>query len=322
MRLVVGIDEAGYGPLLGPLVSAASVWEVAADGPPAGEQAWWSLLEDCVAAAPRKAEWRVTVGDSKQVFKRQDGLGVLERAVLAFAQLGGAVPTSTGALLAALGDPARPLASQMPWYRGQSRTLPTVPQQAASAAYCQKLEAALRAAGLRCRGLLAEVVAEDAYNERVSRTRNKAEVLLERVLRLIVRAVGQVPGDCELVIDRLGGRTHYHDVLLSAFPERALEIRVESPARSVYRLRGNAGDWTVTFALGADRDHFPVALASMTAKYVRELLMLDFNAYWQRYCPDVRPTAGYYNDAQRFLQEIAPYAVQDELRLEQFVRLR
>ena len=47
-----------------------------------------------------------------------------------------------------------------------------------------------------------------------------------------------------------------------------------------------------------------VAVASMLSKYLREGLMRRFNAFWRKYLPDVTPTAGYYNDGQRFLQDI------------------
>jgi ribonuclease HII len=52
----------------------------------------------------------------------------------------------------------------------------------------------------------------------------------------------------------------------------------------------------------------PVALASMTAKYLRELAMTAFNSFWQQQQPDLRPTAGYPQDARRFAGEI------DEIR--------
>jgi hypothetical protein len=48
----------------------------------------------------------------------------------------------------------------------------------------------------------------------------------------------------------------------------------------------------------------PVAIASMLSKYIREALMRRFNAFWQRHVPGVTPTAGYYNDGNRFLQDI------------------
>ena len=49
----------------------------------------------------------------------------------------------------------------------------------------------------------------------------------------------------------------------------------------------------------------PVALASMTAKYVRELAMAAFNAHWTTLAPELRPTAGYPLDARRWRGDAA-----------------
>ncbi len=43
----------------------------------------------------------------------------------------------------------------------------------------------------------------------------------------------------------------------------------------------------------------------MTAKYLRELSMAAFNEFWQRHVPDLKPTAGYPRDAERFHRQIA-----------------
>jgi hypothetical protein len=48
----------------------------------------------------------------------------------------------------------------------------------------------------------------------------------------------------------------------------------------------------------------PTALASMTAKYLRELSMRAFNEFWCLRVPGLRPTAGYPGDAPRFKQAI------------------
>ena len=42
----------------------------------------------------------------------------------------------------------------------------------------------------------------------------------------------------------------------------------------------------------------------MTAKYLRELSMRPFNAFWQRHIPNLKPTAGYPTDARRFFDDI------------------
>jgi hypothetical protein len=50
----------------------------------------------------------------------------------------------------------------------------------------------------------------------------------------------------------------------------------------------------------------PTALASMTAKYLRELAMIPFNRFWQQHVPGLKATAGYPMDALRFREEIRP----------------
>ena len=50
MTLVIGTDEAGYGPNLGPLVVAATVWDVAA-APDDADAALAAALESAALAA-------------------------------------------------------------------------------------------------------------------------------------------------------------------------------------------------------------------------------------------------------------------------------
>jgi len=60
-----------------------------------------------------------------------------------------------------------------------------------------------------------------------------------------------------------------------------------------------------------------VALASIFSKYVRELFMHLENQYWLQFVPSLKPTAGYYTDALRFLSQIADVrkkeAIQDNI---------
>ena len=44
----------------------------------------------------------------------------------------------------------------------------------------------------------------------------------------------------------------------------------------------------------------------MISKYVREVLMLEFNRFWQKQVPGLRATAGYPMDSTRFFDEIRP----------------
>jgi hypothetical protein len=78
----------------------------------------------------------------------------------------------------------------------------------------------------------------------------------------------------------------------------------ESAGRSVYRVLGLDREVRLTFEPRADAGHFCVALASMLSKYVRELLMREFNAFWLQHVPGLEPTAGYPGDSWRFFKAI------------------
>jgi len=76
--------------------------------------------------------------------------------------------------------------------------------------------------------------------------------------------------------------------------------RQEGRELSCYRV----GNSEIRFQMRAE-SQFPVAVASMVSKYVRELAMVLFNRFWQNHVADLKPTKGYPVDARRFRQEIA-----------------
>src|SRR4029450_6994506 len=73
---------------------------------------------------------------------------------------------------------------------------------------------------------------------------------------------------------------------------------------SDYKLPRNGHVVRIIFCEKAEAQCMPVALASMLSKYLREALMGRFNAYWKTMLPELAPTAGYYGDGSRFLQDI------------------
>jgi hypothetical protein len=116
-----------------------------------------------------------------------------------------------------------------------------------------------------------------------------------------------------VAMDRHGGRRYYADLLSGAFPMTTVGIIEESPALSRYRLfhggtptgDAEAGDVTLTVRERCEEASTATALASMAAKYVRELAMRQLNAYFQSRVPNLKPTAGYGLDAWRFLDATA-----------------
>lgn len=334
MPWVVGIDEAGYGPTLGPLVVGATLWHVPERRLDAD---YWKLLSSCVSRTSRG--WRLALDDSKRAFDRKKGIGSLERTVLAFAAAAGQTCDTLSGLLRAVGGTEQPVPAA-PWYAELNAPLPLDPAAAAGDGVRERLARTCAAAQLSFCGFLAEVVTEDRYNQRLAATHNKADVLLEHVLRLALRAdeaaarLGRrapnepiVPDERRVLwIDRLGGRDEYRQALMTAFPERQMHELEVSAQRSAYQLAPRAGSgapcWQIEFLVDGDQSRLPIALASMLAKYLREALMERFNRFWRSWIPDLRPTAGYYSDAQRFLADIHPVIAKAGVPHAAFVRAR
>jgi len=77
MTLVIGTDEAGYGPNLGPLVVAASAWRLDS-GPADVAESLERFGASAAKAVPDQRLW----GDSKEIYRAGAGFAALERGVL------------------------------------------------------------------------------------------------------------------------------------------------------------------------------------------------------------------------------------------------
>ena len=88
MLIYAGIDEAGYGPMLGPLCVGASVFAIEEADPSEGPPDLWSKLDDVVCTRARDARRRIAVADSKRLKGSNQAkahpLRHLERGVLSF----------------------------------------------------------------------------------------------------------------------------------------------------------------------------------------------------------------------------------------------
>ena len=78
MPWVVGIDEAGYGPNLGPLVQAAVAVRL-----PGHDPAGWDTLKPHVRRCCDPDDGRLLIDDSKKVYAGGNGLAELELAAMA-----------------------------------------------------------------------------------------------------------------------------------------------------------------------------------------------------------------------------------------------
>ncbi len=318
--VVVGVDEAGYGPLLGPLVVSATAFELSAE---TADRCLWKVLRESVEPSARAVSGRIPILDSKKLYKRKDGIRRLERSVLATVAAWRGLPPSLASLLGLVCPATVQLLQGYPWYRESDPALPVDADPGGIRIATHRLAKDLERQGVRIAGCWSEVLLEGHFNRLIGSTHNKAVVLLGLTLRLVQRVADAFPGsELRVFIDKQGARDHYGPVLMRAFEGRRLRIVGEGSDYSAYELTTEAAPWRVQFEQSGESLHLPVALASMLSKYIRELLMTCFNGFWSRQVPGIRPTAGYYQDGQRFVQAIQPHLQRLGIERDLLVRKR
>jgi len=304
-----GIDEAGYGPMLGPLCVGCVSYRVdewtavGEDGEAQRVPDLWAALSSSVSKTRKAAKGRITVADSKKLklassSVRNHPLVHLERGVLAMLGTLGEFPETDLELFELLGAAVE----DRPWFTGEPIELPIGMDRDLLRIDVNDLRHTMEKAGVGLAGLQVRTMGVAEFNATVrmhgTKAATTAQLLVEHLAD--VKAAGEVVGGgfdhTRVVIDRQSGRTHYMNLLSRVW--EGLEILEESDRASRYAYGEELG---ILLVSKADDGYFPVSLASMAAKYVRELMMGRFNRYWGGRMAGLKPTAGYVQDARRWL---------------------
>lgn len=289
---VIGVDENGLGPRLGPLVATAVAFEVDERG--------------YDPARLRRIATRAGIGDSKATsafgeMAHAEGvaLALVERAC-------GVVPGdvdelidaialgASGALRAPCDDASRPHC----W--GASMGLPAF---GGSIERGRSLLARIERAGLTPVHARSAVACVRVYNRELARRGSKLCVDLELFERLLLDARDALGVDLHAICGMVGGIRRYGPYLARIDATR-LETIEESRRRAIYRAPG-LGE--LRFEVDCDALHPPVALASMLGKYVRELLVERQGRFYRAHQPTLPQASGYYDPVTaRFVEATAP----------------
>ncbi|MFM8892426.1 MAG: hypothetical protein ACKOTB_12530 [Planctomycetia bacterium] len=330
MTLVIGTDEAGYGPNLGPLVVAATAWNIAA-GPDEAEACLAGVVETLPTVRGGRSSGPLWA-DSKQVYRGAGGFAAVERAACAgVAIAAGRMPRSWQELADSLGaihpapEPATDLAiepvgsprdaadrvpadtARSQWGGLEALSLPLE----AAADECADLAAAIGPYLLRHSVSLERIACRCLYprefNTLLASGLNKSDILSAVTLELAAGLRRLGPDEPAVVwCDRHGGRKRYGGLVARHFHAPLVQPLEEMQDHSAYLVpaaHANAAA-RIEFCVGGEA-RVPVALASLTAKYVREVVMHAFNAHWCGLVPGLAPTAGYPVDAARWRREAA-----------------
>jgi len=277
-KCYLGIDEAGLGPMLGPL----SVIRVAAS------------TENYEQLTKAFAEANTGVGDSKKVHVTGDMVPIEMVGLAGINWLaGGKAPTNASDFFLSLGEKPEDRAPY-PWMSGaEDLKLPFAATEVPRWNFH----------GVEPLGYSGIIVHPPALNSARNNGINKASLELDYIGDLL-KNLPKGFDEYEIFVDRLGGRKYYAESLQKFWPNGEITVVEEVPKISSYTVATPDFKLNIKFMVSGEDKTAIVAVASCIAKYVRELHMHLFNKYWSGKYPRVRPTDGYYRDGKRWINSM------------------
>jgi ribonuclease HII len=279
---IVGVDENGLGPLLGPLVTTAVVIETSAYN----------------AKKHARKGRALGIDDSKNTA----GFGHMQLAeglTLALVeQLCGRPCAHVDELFAALLlDPHAVLTAPCPeGTRAQCwQAHVELPCFGGDAQEGHATLAKLAKADLHVRRIKSAAACTRVLNQRLLQGQSRVELDLELMERLVLDARDSGDEEVEAICGMVGGIRNYL-AKMRHLPARGVSAVPAKKGTLAFEVQ-SVGQ--VRFEIDADAHHMPVSLASMVGKYVRELWMLRQNRFYQGHEPSLEEVSGYHDPVTR-----------------------
>lgn len=305
--ILAGVDEAGLGPTLGPLTTAAAALAVPDGWRPDSP---WDKLDGAFCREWKKGETRAAVADSKILYK-SGGLAGFERTLGAFSSL---LDDTNRTLSVTVADQDE--AALHPCYSCGVERFPVNCDPQAIATLSDAMRRVFAQQGARAAYLRVAALYEPLLNRRFERGLNKNAALLVETGRHLA-ALGRRFAEeyVWVVVDKQGGRNAYLPFLTEVFPGAWIDELEVGGECSRYRVRRAEGVMDIEFRAKGDRVSFATALASLAAKYVRERAMAELNAWYRARYDGLKDTAGYPLDARRWLADVRGLGGDEHLEL-------
>ena len=296
---VVGVDENGLGPRLGPLVATAVTIEVTdyrparlarhglalgvRDSKQAGGFGRMAAMEAIALPIVRAA-----LGDVADADALIDRLVLGGRSALQTDCPPGPNPACWGhpPALPAFAGPGHPPGARRACATRSPRPEDGKPGRAADG----DIFAALARRGIRVASVQSALLCAGALNAAMTAGQSKLDLDLHLFERLVLAARAQAPEEISAICGMVGGIRDY--------PPRFRHLPrdvVRLPATAPNRRYAVPGVGRISFEVDADSRHLPVSLASMVGKYLREILVERQFRALQGAVPNLRRASGYHD---------------------------